>query len=534
MADVNITTVYLLNIPLENDYKHTFYFNTKAEQTNFFLGKVSTNNLASNTDFSYQRKDSVMRIPVPYDEALKYNYVMYQNTAYSPKFFYAFITDYEFKREDLTFITIETDVIQTWMFDYTVNPSFIEREHTNDDTIGLHTVPENLEIGDPECVNYTSDPELINTEIVVGTTVDLGGENISGGNYNGIYSGVKYYSHPTGSAGSLFVNAFIKTLTDGDGADFKGGKIEALQCIFLAPKFLINDGDEVLEVNHSNTVKAYQHTLSAVNPYSSKVKNNKCLTFPYRYILVSNNNGGSAVYKYEKFKDGILNFSIQGALTPGCSIRLIPKEYNGVYVNNEEGLNLGKYPVCNWASDVYTNWLTQNSVNIGLNIASGIGQIVSGVAIAGGTGGLATAVGGSQIVGGVSAITQQLAQIHQMSFTPPQSHGNINCGDVITASETNTFHFYQMCVKEEYINIIDNYFTMFGYKTNRVKTPLRNHRKAFWYIKTIDVNVTGSVPIKDLQKIKDCYNLGITFWSDKNHFKNYNVDNSIINGVVEV
>lgn len=32
-------------------------------------------------------------------------------------------------------------------------------------------------------------------------------------------------------------------------------------------------------------------------------------------------------------------------------------------------LIFGKFPICNWDTDVYTNWLTQNGVNIGLSVA---------------------------------------------------------------------------------------------------------------------------------------------------------------------
>lgn len=512
----NITKIYLLNVPLENDYKHTFYFADKNTQFNIMSGHI----IKSYDNFTYQRKDNIIRIPDLYDNVIKANYVMYQNANFNNKWFYAFITDYEFKGEDQTNITIETDVIQTWLFDYNLRASFVEREHVNNDTIGLHTFPENLECGEAVCKQYNSDNELTKTHVVIGTNVDSNGDNVQGGNYNGIYSGVKYYSYESNDGWQL-VNSFIKIL-EGEG------KVDGIQCLFLAPEFLTVDEGGTLEIDFSNIVASYNYSLTAFES-TYKPKNNKCLAFPYRYILASNNNGGSAIYKYEQFKDGVIDFAVKGALTPGCSIRLIPKNYNGVAVNNEEGLNLGKYPICNWNSDVFTNWLTQNSVNIGLNLASGVAQIVGGTALAIGSGGVAGAIGGTQIIGGVSAITQQLAQIHQMSFTPPQSHGNVNCGDVVTASKANTFHFYQMQIKDEYLKIIDEYLSMFGYKTNRVKVPNIAHRSNYWYTKTIDVNIQGTnVPANDLKKIKDCYNNGITFWKNFTYFKNYSVDNPII------
>ena len=512
-----MTTVKLLNVPFEDNYKDTVYFANKQEQETYMNSKV----VKTFEELTYQRKEQKVRVPAHIDTLYNCNYIAYTNAPYTNKTYYAFIVDMEYKQDDCTWITIKTDVLQTWMFDYTVKPSFVEREHVIDDTVGLNTIPEGLETGDFRCLKYEYDPELIKTHVVLGTTVDTTGANVQGGNYNGIYSGVKYYSYPSRTGANL-INNVLKVL-EGEG------KIDSVQCVFMAPEFLTTDEDGTLGIEHSNSIKAYVHQIKKALP-DLEIKNNKCLTFPYRYILASNNNGGSAIYKYELFDDDEhILFSVHGALTPGCSIRMAPRGYNGiddVNVNNEEGLNLGKYPICNWASDIYTNWLTQNSVNIGLNIASGVAQVVAGVGTAIATGGVGSAVGVGTAVGGVSSIVSQLAQIHQMSFTPPQSNGNVNCGDVVTASETNTFHFYQMCVKDEYLKIIDEFFTMFGYKVNRVKVPNKNHRPNFWYTKTIDVNIDGSIPNKDLQEIKQCYNNGITFWKSNATMGDYSVDNA--------
>ena len=89
MATKNISKVYLLSVPLENDYKNTLYFTSKENQHSYFASKV----VKSYEDFSYQRKDQKIRIPEAYDTIYNCNYVMYQNTAYSNKWFYAFIKE---------------------------------------------------------------------------------------------------------------------------------------------------------------------------------------------------------------------------------------------------------------------------------------------------------------------------------------------------------------------------------------------------------------------------------------------------------
>lgn len=528
MSTNQITNVYLLSVPLENDYKHTLFFPNLYSQQTYFLSKRKQNAMA--LDCSYQRKDHYIRFPKHIDELEGCNYVMYQNPMHTDRWYYAFITKMEYKNDGVTWVYIETDVLQTYMKDYTVKPSFVEREHVDDDTEGLHTVPENLETGDPIVVNTLKSGvggSPNNLYLVMGVTETIDIEDITepevGGLVTGMYSGITYLAVPLDR--STFIDGLIDIYDE-------RGKSEAIQCLFLAPEFLINKHETEENnpyVQYTATPALEFGTLSKSQYMNGtmtyKPRNNKLNCYPYKFLHVSNNSGASAVYHYEDFEDDEMTFQIMGVLTPGCSIRLTPKNYKGVEFNEEEGLNLGKFPICNWTSDVYINWLTQNSVNIGLNIASGIGQIVGGVAASATGGGLLVGIGES--ASGVSAITNQLAQIHQMSITPPQSHGNINCGDVVTIGNNNCFFYYFKSIKEEYLKILDGYFDMFGYKSNMVKVPNVNHRENYWFTKTIDVSIDGAIPMEDMQKIKNCYNNGITFWKNPENIGDYSVSNSI-------
>ena len=194
--------------------------------------------------------------------------------------------------------------------------------------------------------------------------------------------------------------------------------------------------------------------------------------------------------------------------------------------NTDEGLNGGKYPICCWNSDAFTNWMTANSVNTYMGVAGGVGTMALGaVAMASGAGAL---LGVSMILGGATAIGTTIGQVHQASMQPDQVKGNTNCGDVITGSGHNTFMFFNMSIKQEYAKIIDGYFDMFGYKVCRVKAPNKAHRSRYWYTKTIDVNIDGAIPNKDMQVIKEAYNNGITFWRNGNEIGNYSLSNNIV------
>lgn len=548
MNEKTISRVYLLGVPLESDYKNTLYFTSEESQQSYFSSKTKF----TFTDFSYQRKDNTIRVPKHVDSLYKCNYVMYQNTYYNNKWFYAFIKDMKYISDGMTEVTIETDVIQTWMFDYTIKESFVEREHVDDDEIGKHIIPEGLETGEYVCNKHTmaeysgiedTFTSLTNLSIVIGVTSTPEGENVEGGIYNNIYSGLKYYSFPADTTGIAKLNEFIDEYPS-------EGKADAIICMFLAPKKLTGNRDDNTIVQSNLTDSYYLNNMETDDTdigkriYFSSGKldeyvprNNKLLAFPYRYLLTSNNCGSDVIYRYEDFYENDDNgerynimprFLIKACLTIGCSIRMLPLNYKGCEYNDSEGINLGKFPSLNWNSDTFTNWLTQNGLNVGLSVASGVGQIVAGGAIALGSGGLGMAVGGGSIVSGVSTITSTLAQVHEQSFTPPQSQGNVNNGDVITAWNRNDFHFYDMTIKKQYAEILDKYFDMYGYKVNMVKVPNKAHRTKWWFTKTIDINLDGEIPQNDLQKIKDCYNNGITFWRNASEIQNYSLVNDLV------
>lgn len=550
-----LSTVRLLAVPLENDYKHTLFFENETAQYNYFTGKT----IKSIENCSYQRKERLIRFPACIDDLISCNYVMYRNNAHSSKWYYAFIVKMEYKNDEMTEIFIETDVMQTWADKYTVKPSFIEREHVENDTTGLHTYPEQLETGEYVINSKNTNNSLLVRSLIIGCTVNLNSfddplfeagkyASVAGDVYNGIFSGIKYYKVTRDE-----VKRIIKDLA-------KYGQSDAIVTIFTCPSLFVTAvypedlsystdnpvGYAEVETSDSIVSKDWLNTFGVegkdnVKPVTINghtVRNNKLFTYPYCYMLMSNNSGGSAVYKYELFHnpedDTKCKFQIESAITPSFSITITPKNYNNVELNRLEKLALGKFPICAWATDVYTNWLTQNAVNIPLSIGTAL--VTTGLAIAGAV--MAPSTGGASAiatvgaigagVGGATSIASTIGEVYQHSLQPPQAEGNINSGDVTFASGSLTFTAYQMTIKREMAEIIDGYFDMFGYKICKVKLPSVNHRKNYWYIKTQDVNIDGNIPMEDLQKIKQCYNNGITFWKNPVNIGDYSVNNECV------
>lgn len=82
-------------------------------------------------------------------------------------------------------------------------------------------------------------------------------------------------------------------------------------------------------------------------------------------------------------------------------------------------------------------------------------------------------------------------------------------------------------IREEYARIIDDYFTVYGYATNRVKVPNISVRPHWTYTKTIGSNVVSKTcSNNDVTLINTIFDNGITFWKNASEIGNYSFDNS--------
>ena len=487
------------------------------------------------------KKDSTVTVSANIDSIIGCNYLFYDNIGFTNKRYYCFITNMTYVNENTTRITFETDCFQTWYFELQYNRCFVEREHVNDDTPGLHTVPEDVDTGD-----YIVDFEKTNLfltpyKIILGVTVDYsidsqtGVVTIQGDNGGGIYGGIKtaykYYYFESNQA--------ISKLPDVLKAYANAGKSDAIGQMFIAPTFLINKTyPEVLDDGDINDdyqpVTLYwndNQPWDLTRPFNLNgyvPKNKKLLCYPYCYLLMSNNNGGNVIYNYEYFETNAsteysIDFLIRGVLTPSMSGIIAPINYKGLPVNYSESLQLPKYPICGWNTDVYTNWLTQQGINNVANIIKSTGSGASGGAVFG---------AGGMLLGGLAGLINSTGNIimdmKNHEFIPPQANGNTNTGDVNTSMNRNTFTAYGMCIRPEYAEIIDNYLSIQGYKVNSVKIPNITGRRNWNYVKTTNSNVDGDIPQSDLNIIKTMFNNGVTFWHNPATMFDYSQDNSII------
>ena len=141
----NSTIRVLRGVNIDSNYEHTVRFTNRDAQYDVLSAKTKY----TFTPQSYQRtnKNSV-RVEKIADDLFDCNYLMFQNTAYGNKWFYAFIDKVNYINDKCTEIDYTLDVMQSFLLDFEVGECFVEREHSITDLVGENTVSENFTIGE--------------------------------------------------------------------------------------------------------------------------------------------------------------------------------------------------------------------------------------------------------------------------------------------------------------------------------------------------------------------------------------------------
>ena len=93
-------------------------------------------------------KKNVVRVPTVADNLYSANYCAFKNVGFGDKWFYGFITNVEYINNEVSAVSIDVDWMQTFLFDFALGNCYTVREHVVDDTIGAHTIPEDITFGE--------------------------------------------------------------------------------------------------------------------------------------------------------------------------------------------------------------------------------------------------------------------------------------------------------------------------------------------------------------------------------------------------
>lgn len=544
---MNSKIILVKNINIDRQYTNVISY-TEAQMLELCISQEHL--VAQAENYSFLRNTGTIMAGFTYAQCLQANYIAFQNPDYSNKWFFAWIDDVIYKGDKNTEITFTVDAWSTWFDKWNKKICFINRQHVNDDTIGLHTIPENLDVGEVIEEQETEDESygnefgyyvcvLSNWRIKDGST----GEEVLSSNKGTQNAGISVYDNTVFgeelflfniTSLSSFVNLYLFLLrTNYDG------HIEDVKNIFILPNLAIKASELIQHnaivgeqtfswytLNYDMSPNIFNTTINKRHNFTNFVpQNNKCFVYPYNYLFVSNNNGSNNIYKYEDFTTANCVFENQFSIAIGGSGRLVPKNYKNMITNDDEALPTGKYPTCAWSSDAFTNWLTQNGVNLVASIALTAGGVATAIATGGAT--LPIVAGAITSVAGTVAGT--IGQFNQASLMPNIAGGQAT-GDVIWACNRNKFTFREMRAKNEYLKIIDDYFTRFGYAIKSLELPNITGRK-YWNYVEIGASEEigyGEVPSKYMEIINNACRRGVTIWHNHANVGNYSLDNSIV------
>lgn len=546
------------NVPFDMNYNATKLYSSKEAQ----YSDISSKALFTANACRYVKGTKAIRLNVPAQIAFKSNYIIYKNTSFENKYFYAFIVAVNYINNDLFEFIFELDVIQTWMFDYVLPQCYIEREHIANDVKYASKTIEQLETGDyivtSQWLDRYSRRNIICLEATFRRTAKEDGTYeytvAEGGWIGNSYFGLEHYMFPSSDEGIAQLKAFIEQ-TNNDG------RVDGITSIKMIPE------KSGIKNNALTLYDSYQDVTTGDNLYKEGTpfegyvpKNNKLYNYPYRYIKVLNGRGNAATYKWDESNvpdKSSLVFNVSIADYSGDT--MLVSQYNisggGTGVNMCDTMVYPATIACPWASDSYKAWLAQNQGQLqylnttrNLNVARGniAGAALLSKAAIGGAAGILTlnssaAIGaaGQAIDAATTAANtlinyeQETAKINAIiqdhEVLPPSACSTSTSGSGAYNSGYGGFTFQTCSIKAQYAKIIDNYFTKYGYACHEVKTPNLHTRASYNYIKTVGCTIKGYAPAQDLRRLQEIYDNGLTFWhTDLDSIGNYGLDNGSV------
>lgn len=507
------------NIKMDKDYTNVLSYSEAN-----ILSLVEANVVATMSDCYFTRPDSnEIDINIAYGTALQANYIAFQNPDYSNKWFFGFIDKVKYISNGTTRVTFIIDEFSTWYSYWTKQSCFVIREHTSNDYIGSNLVPENIETG--EYVSNGNTVVGMTGKFYLATTSYLpDGDVVLGTNCGGV-------PMAGGIMGTLYWQQLAYALQELSN----DGHMDGVQQVFIVPLELIDfndwerhgssdsDNSTWWEFNGRTTPVVKTTTVTALNSLNGYTpKNNKLLTGQFCYGLLDNMNGTVNKIDFEYFSNrSNIEIQARGVISVGASVTVYPLNYKGQSYNYMEGIMQGKFPTLSWSGDAFTNWLTQNSVNLSIGML-GVGAQLG---MAG--------INPMGAVDGASSAINMMAGIYQHSICPQSVRGNTNGGDVLTANNLNTVVFQKMSVTYQFAERIDQFFDKYGYATNKMKSPNITGRPNWNFVQISNDDCIGystgtiSVPTKSMETINQIFRKGVTIWHNHANLGNYSLNNQL-------
>jgi hypothetical protein len=510
------TTINLCaGIPWDNGYKNIRLFNSVSELDTFLLSKtVKTEVNASPVKIG----QLTVRLPYNEIEPLNCNYLYFSNKPLERKNHYAFITGVTPLSVNSCLITFELDVWQENFSKIEINPCYIVRSHIpkSADIIGNYTFPESLEVGQyvynlPDSSEFTVSVDGTYPDPATSFRVSEGlfppvrngySPTDKESNFyflmywntkeddktkqiiNGIYYGCNYDRYVT----STDIQTKINNMTAEEASN--------IIAIGLAPYIFL--GTEKCTVS----LKKYSDFIGTYKP-----KNNKCFCYPYNFIGLNNGQTTLESLKLEYFNGDNAPFEIFMPPDTIPTMLVTPRNYCNLAENRQYQISFNDFPKLGVPIDSLKAYIANNSIAIGAQAATTAFHAYSGDIVGAGKGALNVITG-----------LQKADTASDSSFTSAGGYTSF-------WAKNMGIRLVRIHCAEEYIQKIDNIFTVYGYRIEELGKPNIKSRASWNYLQAKDVTFKGITEPQAREKLTSIIENGVFFWHT-NDVGNFSLENN--------
>lgn len=472
------------------DAENQPYFTNETQKISWYMGHPTK----AYDEQSYQRLErGYLRVDGKADDLMGYDMLGFKNG--DGKWRLCRILSAEFINPNCVEIRFEPDYMQTYIEQTQFRHCWVEREMAENDWSGGspsfdNWQPEGLETGPliRTLFPYNSALQIVFNEVVVLSALDRDAEPIISPyyhnepfNYPSIINDIRF----SASAGMSELGAMLTEYV-------KKGRQDAIAAIYLSSN---KRPTETVDLPIDwNSIDGY------------KPINAKCWSSEFCHFILGNKQGNESVLMTERYKgQDTLRVRIESVFADGSGGSLL---YPINYYGDERGA--GVYIPWNiqlaWATSGWYNWLAQNMGSLTAEVTDtaltrGFFSFVSGGSFSAGA--------------GVSLVGSALHAAGKMidSYLNPEYRTGSGNGSLFNSAISNVGFSVEMATPSaSAIESIDQFFSRFGYRTNRLKPPNVNTRPLWNYVKTAGGIVSGPFDHTAKVEMQKMLDNGVTFW----------------------
>lgn len=574
------TIVLYRDVPLNKNYAHSIYFDTKQSRLDYFATKQIANATFNNQNY-VKTETGKIRVQTEFnnrnvdiDDAcyMSWRNSNSGNTQYedfgTDATFYAFITDVSMVSLNVVEISYELDVLMTYVIQNRVSfgECYIDRRHflhaRDNPTVNLE--PESISIRQKKlskagvsasdnfllqstAYDSSEDADLDTLLVFTSKFIDPHHTYASDADTARAWNGDKH--------GNLRQGLFVEVIKPTEAGDFFAeiydnmqDYADAIVGIVAVPNFMASHRDNNNPLYKDDDKYRYSHAINLAwnkgmdGVSESDIKNKKLFTAPYNTLILTDGvNQLELEYEYiGPYQTAMSNFvelyyTTILSIQPDAKIQFIMENYNRNMNDTDQGLDMNLLSTClmadlqriPWVTSAYSQWMANNSIGAGVNALSSMGSgALAGLAAGGPAGAIMGAVGG----GALSLLGNAAGGIGTSLIQAPSVKGQSSANNMIALGKYNV-HAYRSSLSREDVERIDDYFTMFGYACNRIANPFNSVKNVITgsgslnqcYIKTTGcITVEGNCPAEYMRRIEDIFDKGITWWKSGDVIGTYN------------